>query len=100
MNAPTLTFRGKPEPIWHGEVRRLRLKVPEIKRGHCDMQAFRNSREFGGYANSDLFLGILARKLRALAIPAYLYADDPLPVGVAIDTSGFLWSVTITFPES
>lgn len=98
MSALIISFRGKPEAIWHGEVKRLRVKVPEIARSHCDMSAFRNSRRFGSYANSDLFPALLARELKAMKLPPYLYADE-LPPGVEMDTTKFLWAVKITVAD-
>lgn len=98
MNAPTITFRGKPEAIWFGETKRQRVKVPTITRNHCDMPAFRTSRKFGGYANSDIFPAMLARELKAMGLPEYLYPDGQLPAGVMLDTSGFLWTAKIELP--
>ncbi len=100
MNPPAITFRGKPETIHFGEVARKRVKVPEITRSHCDMNAFRCSRRFGSYANSDLFPAMLKRELTKIGVKPYLYLDELHPVGVEIDASGFLWSVTITLPDN
>lgn len=96
---PVLTFRGKPETIWFGDVPRKRVKVPAFTRSHCNMEAFRSSRKFGPYANSDLFPALLAREVKLAKVPPYIYADESLPSGVTLDTSGFLWKVTISFEE-
>ena len=70
------------------------VPVPKIARHHCDMQAFRNSRRFGGYANSDLFLGLLRRELSTIGIRELIRLDQ-VPDGVTVDQSGFLAVVTI-----
>lgn len=98
MKALTITFRAKPETIWRGEEKLVRVKVPEITSRHCDMHAFRISRRFGNYANSVLFPALLKRAL--VHVPAYLYHPSTLPDGVQIDATGFLWTVTITLPET
>ncbi len=68
--------------------------VPEFKKSHCNMQAFRQHVKYGGYANSDLFAGILARIRRELLQGrAYLRLDD-LPDNVTV-TEGFLYTITV-----
>lgn len=74
------------------------VHVPEIKRHHCDMHAFRTSRAFGPYANSDLFPAILKRALRAMGIGERIDIAAP-PAGVTVDTSSFLACVTIDVPD-
>lgn len=100
MKPLLVTFKAKPEKIWYGEIPRLRVKVPALARSHCDMNAMRSSRRFGGYANSDLFAALLARAVAAIVPSGKIWADEPLPAGVTLDTSGFLWRVTVALPES
>lgn len=97
--ACTIEFKAKPEAIWYGEVKRHRVKVPELSTRHCDMHAFRVSRRFGSYANSVLFTALLTRALGVAGIGRYLWADEPLPSGVSIDSTGFLWAVKIELPS-
>lgn len=93
-------FKGKPQPCV-GYSKELvayefnGVKVPEIKRHHCDMAAFRNSRKFGAYANSDMFPAMINRAVKeAVGNKQYLNVDRP-PEGVEIDAKGFLAVVTI-----
>ncbi len=95
-----INFKVKPEKIWHGDVARFRVKVPEIGRRHCNMDAFRKSRRFGSYANSDIFPAMLARGLKQEGVPSHWYDGDALPPCVSVDNSGFLWAVKIILPES
>lgn len=76
------------------------VTVPEIKRHHCDMHAFRISRRFGKYANSDLFLGMIAGELKRSGIPKRIDLSEPLPPSVFVDTSGFLAEVTIVLGDN
>lgn len=98
-----ITFKGKVQRIVRpddlADVDAIR--VPQIERHHCDMHAFRASRKFGGYANSDLFKNVLYRALREIGItPGRFLHLDRLPTGVTVDTSGFLAVVTITLEAS
>ena len=72
------------------------IAVPEFKRSHVDMEAARNHPKYGGYANSDLFPGMLARiRKDVLNGRAYLRMNE-LPANVTVDAGGFLAQVTIT----
>ena len=53
------------------------VKVPVIKRSHCDMNLFRNSKTFGSYANSDLFLSMLARFMRENKVVKVVDIENP-----------------------
>mgnify|MGYP000919456279 CR=1 FL=1 len=76
------------------ETGNLIIYVPEFKRSHCDMNAFRQHRKYGAYANSDLFLGMLKRIRRDL-FPYGHFKTNALPEGVTADTSKFMTSVTV-----
>lgn len=93
---PRITFKAKPETVYNidGTPAYDRIKVPAIKRRHCDMAAFRAHPRFGSYANSDLFANLLARQLREAGIGAYIRMNK-MPACVNVDASGFLASVTI-----
>ena len=96
----TVTFRAKVEVIYNfdnTEAYRL-VKVPEMKRSHCDMAAFRRHPKFGPYANSDLFANLLRKQRRDHGIGEHLRLDR-LPPCVTVDTSGFLAKVTIDFAQ-
>lgn len=86
-----VTFKAK--------IKRGIIDVPAIKRHHCDMHAFRTSRHFGQFANSDLFANVLKRAFSSLGIPEWFYADQP-PANVTVDASGFLATVRIDVPDS
>jgi hypothetical protein len=85
-----ITFRAK--------VRNGFIDVPQFKRSHCDMAAFRKHPRWGGLANSDLFPNVLARIRRDMIgsdSRNYIRLES-LPAGVTVDCSGFLASVTVT----
>jgi len=88
-----ITFKGKVEQVYNMDDTPafLRIKVPEFKRSHCDMAAFRKHPKYGGFANSDLFAGILARIRRNTfgQYSDYLRLDQ-VPEGVNVDASDFL----------
>lgn len=97
-----IVFRAKIEHIYAVENRDTPLyshvKVPVIKRSHCDMHLFRcKSQRYGALANSDLFSAALKRGLADMGIGAYLRLDR-LPAGVEVDDSGFLAKVSIFLP--
>ena len=71
------------------------IKVPELTRSHCDMDSFRRHPKHGGFANSDLFKGILSKIRRDRVNIDGEIRLDRLPEGVSIDTKGFLAVVTI-----
>lgn len=97
-----VSFRAKVQELHYAgrEAPEYRyVQVPTVKRAHCDMPAFRASRAFGCFANSDLFMAMLARALQRAGIGRIIRLDD-LPAGVTVDTSGFLASVTIDLPDA
>ena len=93
-----ITFKAKAEDFWlAGEEapRYQTVKIPALKRSHCDMAAFRVHKKYGSYANSDIFPQILKNiRTEIFGHCLYLRLDQP-PPGVVIDTSGFL--VTVQF---
>lgn len=95
-----VTFKGKPETVYNHDntVAYQRIKVPRLTRTHADMDAFRKSRAFGSYANSDLFPAMLTRAVKSAGISDYVRLDR-LPDCVTVDAAGFLASVTITLPD-
>lgn len=95
-----IAFKAKPEQ-WDGRVYsddapdpHLRIKVPQLGRQHCDMNAFRTHPRFGSYANSDLFPAMLSRIARDVAPNGYLRIDR-LPDNVKVHAGAFLWNVHI-----
>jgi len=71
-----------------------RIKVPALKRSHCDIKAFYKDKKYSGWVNCDFFISILERSLSKLGIREYIRLDQ-IPETVKIDTSGFLATVTI-----
>lgn len=94
----TITFKGKIERMEHvdGSLVYEYIRVPVLTRSHCDMAAFRRHAKYGGYANSDLFAGMLARIRSALVAGSVGLHLDALPDNVTVDASGFLARVTVT----
>lgn len=91
-----ISFRAKVETLRYVDntVASVRIKVPELKRSHCDMAAFRVHPKYGSYANSDLFPAILKR-IRAEKFGGDYLKMDRIPEGVSVDQSGFLATVTV-----
>ena len=90
----TISFRGKPETVHNGDTKEKWLKIPELKRSHCDMAAFRSHPKYSGYANSDMFPGMLKRIRESVFGRANYIKLHAIPDGVTVDTSGFLAEVT------
>jgi hypothetical protein len=74
------------------------VRVPDITKMHCDMNAFRNSKKFGSWANSDLFTAIVKRELRNLDIGKFIDIDN-LPDYISIKP-GFLTVTTIDLSQA
>ena len=90
-----ISFRGKIETVYNVDesIAWRFVKVPELARRHCDMNAMRRHPKFGGLANSDLFPNLLKRiKADKLGETVRL---DRIPNGVTVDTSGFLAVVSL-----
>ena len=92
----TITFKGKARACTYpdGAPAYRYIPVPTLKRIHCNMAEFRCHQRYGGYANSDLFPGML-RRIAETLFPAGYVRLDSIPAGVAVDESGFLAEVTI-----
>ena len=65
------------------------VDVPVLKRSHVDMNAARIHPKYGSWANSDLFVGMLAR-IRTRVAPQGTIRLDAVPEGILVDTSRFL----------
>lgn len=97
-----IKFRGKIREMRYtdGTLARRYISVPKIQRHHCDMGAFRSSRRFGSYANSDLFPAMINRELERLGIRRLAIDLENVPECVSVDQSGFLAAVTIEVPDA
>lgn len=93
----TLTVQFKAKPYTCGGA--LLVKVPELKRYHASMDAFRRSRAFGGFANSDMFPAMLNGAVRKFLGTLTINADIP-PEGVTVETGSLLATVTIELPDA
>lgn len=89
----TITFKAKIGD--HGSYGKV-IRIPELKREHCDMAAFRSHPTYGGLANSDLFRSILRRIRREVFGETDYLRLDSVPAGVAVDPTSFLAVVTVT----
>ena len=65
-----ITFRAKKQESFYTDGTRAAcwIQVPRLTKSHVDMAMARGSRKYGHYANSDLFLGMLNRELRAAGV--------------------------------
>lgn len=93
----TIQFKRKTEKVYNMDdsIAYEGFKIPRIRKMHCDMNAFRSHAKYGSYANSDMFEGMIARKMKELFPSGYIKLSDELPENVKINTSGFLAVVTI-----
>lgn len=93
---PQVSFKAKIDDIHYadGSLAYRMVKVPALKRHHCDMGAFRSHKRFGSYANSDLFHSMLARAVKEAGV-GQVIKTTAIPPCVTIDASGFLAVVTI-----
>lgn len=93
-----ITYKTKLRDVWNADMTQVEFRivdVPELKRSHCDMNAFRQHRKYGSYANSDLFPAMLRRIKMEITKPGGWMKLEELPENVTVDTSGFLATVTI-----
>ncbi len=96
-----ITFKAKVQRVENmdGTFAYSMIQIPELKRSHCDMAAFRQHKKYGPWANSDMFSAMLKRirsDIGGSAARLRFGAEDySLPDNVAIDTSGFLAKVEI-----
>ena len=90
-----IRFKGKIQTVYNMDesVCYQYIQVPELDRKHCDMNAFRQHAKYGSYANSDLFKGMLKR-IRSDMFKNGLLKLNAIPVGVTVDSTGFLTVVT------
>ena len=89
-----ISFRSRIVTVHNrdGTVAQQYLPVPVFTKSHCAMTEFRTHPQYGAYANSDLFLQILA-KIRRDVTGDRIYLDN-IPPQVIIDKSAFLHTVT------
>jgi len=93
----TIEFKGKVQQMFFvdGSLSYEYIAVPELKRAHCDMAAFRTHPKYRSYANSDMFSGMLKR-IKSATFKGGMLKLGELPECVKVDTSKFLAVVTIT----
>lgn len=93
---PNVSFKAKVQTVYNMDdtIAYQFVQVPELKRAHCDMSAFRSHPRYSAYANSDLFPNLLKRAVEVAGVGKVIRLDKPLE-RVTIDTSGFLARVTI-----
>ena len=96
---PNVNFKAKVQTVYNTDntVAYQYVQVPELKRAHCDMNAFRSHPRYAAYANSDLFPGLLKRAVEVAGVGKIIRLDQ-LSDRVTVDTSGFLARVTINAP--
>lgn len=92
-----IQFKAKVQTVHFSDTSRNYeyLRVPELDRKHCDMRAFRSHPKYRGYANSDLFKGMLKRIRKEVFAGSDILKLSAIPAQVTVDTSGFLAIVTI-----
>ena len=95
----TITFRTKPIAVYNHDtpatVAYRLINVPELKRAHCDMAAFRSHPRYGGLANSDLFPNALARIRRNITNAYGEIKIGSEPENVTVAQEKFMVKVTI-----
>ena len=95
----TITFTVKMKPVYFvdGSLAWEGAPLPKKLASYADRDAFRQSRRFGAYANSDLFESILQREVKRLGVSSYLKLGQ-LPECVTVETA-FMSTVTIAIPD-
>lgn len=90
-----IVFKTKFKPVRYVDGSRAHegASLPKQLSPYADKDAFRRSRRFGSYANSDLFESLLQREMKRLGVPGYLKLGQ-LPECVTVET-GFMSTVTI-----
>ena len=71
------------------------IKLPTIKRHHCEIETFRNNPNYSGIINSELFEIAVRREVNKLLKGAKLLRTDLLPECVTIKEMKFISEVTI-----
>lgn len=103
MKSLEITFKAKIQQYEYagrdGEFAPAFVQVPKNLASHANRDAFRQSKAFGAYANSDLFESLLHRAIAKMGIGKTIRTANP-PQGVSIDDSGFLSIITITIPDA
>lgn len=94
-----ISFKAKTQEIQdlRDKTWRSSVRVPRIKKSHCDMEAFRRHKRYRAYANSDLFEGMINGYVKRLFPDGWVRLDE-LPPGVEV-FAGFLVTVNIEIPE-
>lgn len=100
----TVTFKAKARCAYYidGTYAYRYVNVPKtFGRQHYDIQAFRDSRRYGMYANSDFLPSMIRHAVERAGVRpgGRLKLDGPLPDGVTVDESGFLAVVSIVIPD-
>lgn len=87
-----ITFKAKSKPCSNvdGSDVHEYINIPKLTRSHCDMAAFRQHSKYGGYANSDMFIGMLSHIRGEVFGNRATLRLDRIPAGVQVDISGFL----------
>ena len=105
MKTAQIRFKAKIQHVYNMDdtLAYSYVPVPLLTRSHCDMDAFREHPKYGPYANSNMFPGMLGR-IRKDMFPDIVNGSPvikigAIPIGVAIDVSGFLAKITITVPN-
>jgi hypothetical protein len=93
-----ITFKTKIKPVYFADetLAYEGFPLPKSLARYADRAAFRQSKRFGIYANSDLFESILSREIKRLGVPNYIKLGS-LPDCVTIEP-GFMATVTIVIP--
>jgi len=69
------------------------IKIPKIKRIHCDINSFDKNPKFRPFTNSSLFDSMIQRELRKMGIEGLKEIKD-LPSYITVER-GFLSTITI-----
>ena len=92
----TIKFRAKIEHPRYvdGTDAPARIKVPTLRRHHCDMAGFRSHPKYGALANSDMFEANVLSRIKRDRLGDYVRLDR-VPDGVSIADGTFLATVTV-----
>lgn len=73
-----ITIKAKKFTVYNmdNSIAYTAIKIPRIKTNHCDMNAMRQHKKFGAYANSNMFEQMINAHVKNLGLPEVLKLNE------------------------
>ena len=73
-----IEFKAKKFTVYNTDdsVAYTAVKVPKITRSHCDMNAMRQHKRFGGFANSNMFEQMVNGHIKNMGLSGIIKLDQ------------------------